>query len=128
MYNGSQEVRQGLRKNLFGVFDHRLGKFLFAWGWIWLVFVYPLIALAVMIFVPGIAEAAMPLSIISIACSFIIWAVILWRFRYPWYSPFLYPVIVSVSFFLGISSVFAGFSKNATWKGRSTAVGENHVG
>jgi chlorobactene glucosyltransferase len=117
MYRGFGEIWEGFSKNLFAAFEYRGPLFLFVWLWLGVVFLEPPIVIALGI--AGLLPAtSMYLAGIAIGLSLVLWGITLWRFHFPLYLAFLYPISISLAVVIALRSLVITVNGKATWKGR----------
>ncbi len=121
MYHSFREVYGGLTKNLFAVFEYKVLVFAFIWLWLGMVFLEPVIVLALGLTVGPVAELSLPLAAIAIAVSLVLWGITLWRFGFPLYLVLLYPLTILLAVFIAMSSMVLTLAGRTTWKGRTLA-------
>jgi hypothetical protein len=63
-------------------------------------------------FSPGLAIAAIVLALL-------LWGLFCWRFSFPLYLAFLYPVIIALVIFIALRSLLLTLQGRTTWKGRT---------
>jgi len=118
MYHSWREVREGLTKNLFAVFGHRLLPFVFVWVWLPIVFVWPSAGLVMWRLgwaPPGFSAPAATLTVFS---SLLLWGLAYGRFRFPLYLIFLYPLSILLSAIIAFRSLAYTLGGATRWKGR----------
>lgn len=119
MYAGTREVVAGFTRNLFSAIGRNAAVYIFVWTWLAMVFLEPLVMLAIHAFVPFIPE---PLVITYLACiplSVLAWAVPLARFRFPLHAAMLYPATIIFIFVIAIRSLVHTRQGRIAWKGRA---------
>jgi chlorobactene glucosyltransferase len=121
MYRSSKEASEGLIKNLFPFFAYNIPLFVFVWIWLIVVFWQPIVTLVLFASGLDISRVYLILSIISIVVSLVIWGLFYFRFRFPFYLTFLYPVIQVVFSTVALSSMVRNMKGTAVWKGRVLA-------
>lgn len=121
MYRNFQEAIQGISKNLFAVFDFRILPFIFVWLWLGLVFLGPLVTLAVSLLSGNMNVSSLLLAGIAILEAFLLWYIIVRRFRFPLQVAFFYPVNILTAILLAFRAVIMNFQGKASWKGRHLA-------
>lgn len=121
MYRNFQEASQGISKNLFAVFDFRILPFIFVWLWLGLVFLGPLLILAVSILTGHLNSSSLLLAGIAIIEGFLLWYLVARRFRFPLQVAFFYPVNILTAILLAFRAVIMNFQGKASWKGRRLA-------
>jgi chlorobactene glucosyltransferase len=119
MYRDAHQVFEGFSKNLFAGFGYRVLPFVFVWVWIGIVFLQPVIMLA-------LAVVGVPLSAYSLtmAGAGVLLAALLWGisdryFRFPLYLALLYPISIVLALVIAGRSVALAVRGRSTWKGRT---------
>jgi chlorobactene glucosyltransferase len=118
MYRGFAEVWEGFSKNLFAVFDCRILPFLFVWLWTGMVFWEPLVVLVLEIAGVPLPRFSPTLAAVAVAESLLLWGIAYWRFDFPRYLVFFYPVSVLLCVAIAVRSMVLTLTGRATWKGR----------
>jgi len=126
MYEDFSQVYQGLSKNLFAVFNYKLTITLFIWVWLSIVFFSPLIVLALWFIGMTIPSLSILLAATSVAIASVLWGITYWRFGFPRYLTFLYPVSMIFAFMIAMSSIILTLTGRTTWKGRTLIRQEVH--
>lgn len=121
MYRNFQEASQGISKNLFAVFDYRILPFIFVWLWLGLVFVGPLVILAVSIFSGHVNSTSLLLAGTAVFEAFLLWYLVVRHFRFPLSVAFHYPANILTAILLAFRAVIMNFQGKASWKGRHLA-------
>jgi len=121
MYRNFQEANQGISKNLFAVFDFRVIPFIFVWLWLGLVFLGPLVTLAVSIMMGHVNGTSLLLAWIAILEAFLLWYLVVNRFHFPLQVAFFYPLNILTAIILAFRAVIMNFQGKASWKGRRLA-------
>ena len=120
MYQNSRDALNGFTKNLFAGFGYRILKFLLVWLWLGIAFLEPIAVLALaltgLVSLPGLSTF---LAAAATAASLLIWGTSHWRFRFPIYLTFLYPVSVILALAIAIGSMAFALTGQADWKGRT---------
>ena len=119
MYNNFRQVYEGLSKNLFAVFNYKLIITLFIWIWLSVVFFSPLIVLALWFTGVHIPSLSIILAAASVTIASVLWGITYWRFGFPLYLTFLYPVSMILIFTIAMSSIILTLTGRTTWKGRT---------
>jgi chlorobactene glucosyltransferase len=119
MYRNFNEVYQGLSKNLFAAFDYKVLPFLFVWFFLGCVFWTPLLILASGLTGVQWPAYSMALAGIAIALALMLWGVVEWRFGFPRYLMFFYPITILLSVTIALRSIRLTVTNRATWKGRT---------
>jgi len=115
MYRSFPQAFAGFSKNLFAAFRYRLPLFLF----VWLFLPYALLSpLCVLLVTAGHDPALTIVSAFGSGCAFLLWAIPLWRLRFPWYLPFLYPLILVMAVIMALRSAHLTLRGQGIWKGR----------
>jgi chlorobactene glucosyltransferase len=118
MYHDARQVLEGFSKNLFAGFDYRIVPFVFVWLWLGLVFCEPPAILLSRAMVPRWSGPSPWLAAAAIVVSLLLWGITLWRFGFPLYLAFLYPVTMLLMVAIAMRSMVVTMSGRATWKGR----------
>jgi chlorobactene glucosyltransferase len=117
MYLGGQRAVAGFAKNLFAVFNFRLGEFLFAYLWLGALFLEPLIILTAKLF--GLApHASYPELISCIALSWLVWIIPYGELRIPPLLGLIYPLTIIANMVAAIHSLLRSLTGRLSWKGR----------
>jgi chlorobactene glucosyltransferase len=119
MYHSFREAYRGFTKNLFAGFGYRVLRFVLVWLWIVLAFLSPIIILIMGISMSNIPQYSMILAGIDVIFSLLIWGVSHWRFRFPFYLTFLYPISVILMLIIALGSMVLTITGRANWKGRT---------
>ena len=107
MYRGLRESIGGFSKTLFAVFDYRILPYVFAWTLAGLAILGPVIEF-ILHWVPRHLPS-MPVEYTVIT---------LWRFRFPRYLVFFYPLSMALFIVVAALSFLQVVSGTATWKDR----------
>jgi chlorobactene glucosyltransferase len=121
MYHTSKEAVEGLIKNLFPFFGYNIPFFVFVWIWLVIVFWQPILTLAVLAAGVNVATKYIYPSYFNLGLSLLIWGLFYWRFKFPFYLTFVYPITQIVISTIAIFSMFRSLKGKATWKGRILA-------
>jgi chlorobactene glucosyltransferase len=121
MYRNFGEAFQGFRKNFFAIFDFRILPYLFIWIWLGIVFLEPVLLLLLGRPLWRISDQSLYLAAGSILLSAVLWALVTWRFRFPFTTILFYPVTVIFCLVIAASSLVFNLRGEATWKGRQIA-------
>jgi chlorobactene glucosyltransferase len=118
MYHSGREAFAGLSKNLFAVFDFRLVPYLFAWLWLFVMFLKPVYdlgtyALGSVLAVPFAAVLA------CIALALVLWLVVYHELALPLWPAALYPVTMLVMEAVAFRSLWLSLRGGLRWKSRS---------
>jgi len=118
MYRGGRQAYEGLSKNLFAAFDFRLLPYLFAWLWLMVMFLVPVVDLVVYALVspPDVPLAAV---LVCIGLALIVWLFPYGRLGLPLGPAALYPVMMLVMEVVAFRSLWLGLRGGLTWKGRA---------
>lgn len=118
MYRGGQAAAEGLSKNLFAAFNFRVIPYLFAWGWLLVLFLKPFVDL-------GLYALDLPLGVpveyvlAAIGLALSLWLVPYQQLGMPLWPAFLYPVTMLVMEVVALRSLWLGLSGRLTWKDRA---------
>ena len=118
MYSNFKEAFEGFTKSLYAAFNRSVPIFLLIWLWLAIVFLEPLVVLALRIAGVPISDLSLILAGAAIGISLLLWGISLWRFRFPIHLTFLYPVSMLIGFVIAIYSMIVTLSGRALWKGR----------
>lgn len=117
MYTNLREAVDGLSKTLFGAINFRLG----------LVFLFSLLLAVLFCLPPWLVLKSivvpLPRALVgqagtALVLAFLSWAIASLRFRLPWYTAFLYPLISGLSIFIFLRSAYLTLTGRVSWKGR----------
>ena len=118
MYGGLRESIGGFSKTLFAVFDYRILPYVFAWTLAGLAILGPVIEF-ILHWVPRhLPSMPVEYTVISMVLSMILWLITLWRFRFPRYLVFFYPLSMALFIVVAALSFLQVVSGTATWKDR----------
>jgi chlorobactene glucosyltransferase len=120
MYHGSREAFNGFTKNLFAAFDFHLLSFLFAFLWLAMMFLEPLIVLALLVFGQAPLASAYELAVCA-GLSLLLWLIPYLELGIPFYLAFLYPATILANEAVAFQSLRLSLAGRLTWKGRSLA-------
>jgi chlorobactene glucosyltransferase len=115
MYTGFGQAFQGFSKNLFAAFGRAAIPYAFIWLWLGLVFLAPLVQLALW---PMVGQGYPALSLAAIALSLGLWGLCAFRLRLPSALPPIYPLILAVALVIAVRSFILTRSGKAVWKER----------
>jgi chlorobactene glucosyltransferase len=128
MYRSFRQVYDGFTKNLFAMFGYNISLFLFIWLWLLLVFWEPLSVLALgargtsvlrpALFAGSVGPQSVALAAWAVVLSLGLWGLTYWRFGFPLYLTFLYPLTMLLTVVIALCSMVLTLSGRATWKGR----------
>ncbi len=118
MYHNLREVYQGFSKNLFPMFQYNIASFVATWLWVAVVFLEPLVVLALRLSGALIMDPAVRLAGASVVCTLAVCSILRWRFRLPSYLVLLYPLTIAMTIAIAFSSMIQTLAGRASWKGR----------
>lgn len=118
MYHSFREAYRGFTKNLFAGFGYKILKFALVWLWLGLVFLQPVIVLAIGA-TGTLSSFSMVLAVAAVAVSLLIWGASNLCFRFPMYLTFIYPVNMIVALAIATGSMVFALTGRADWKGRT---------
>ena len=120
MYQGNQESIDGFSKNLFAIFDFRLGVFLFAYLWLGMLFLEPLLVLVAKIggFAPIASYGELA---VCIGLSLFVWCLPYAELGLPAYLGLIYPLTMLANEVAAFRSLVLSLSGRLSWKGRRLA-------
>lgn len=117
MYRSGREAADGLSKNLFAAFDFRVAPFLFAWGWLLVMFVAPYVALGrYALGQPVDAPLAAVLACIGLGLG--LWLFVYRQLGLPLWLALLYPMSTAIMQLVALRSLWLGLRGRLVWKGR----------
>lgn len=117
MYQNSQEAFYGFSKNLFAAFDFRLLPFTFAFLWLAVMFLLPLVVFCLLII--GLTPQAQLNSLIScISLSILLWLIPFQFLGISRILSLLYPIVILANLATAILSVWRSLTGKLTWKDR----------
>ena len=119
MYRDFRSSAAGLTRSLFAFFTQNVPLYVFAWTWIGIVFLEPIIMLALhgLGFRPSVFPAS--LAWVAVLEATLLFLLIYLRFRFPLYLALFYPLQVSILVWLAFRSLLATRRGTAGWKDRS---------
>jgi chlorobactene glucosyltransferase len=126
MYTNFEQAREGISKNLFAVFDYRILPFIFVWLWLGLVFIGPLVVLAAGALSGLVSQISLLLAGIAVLEAFLLWLIVVRRFRFPIRVAMFYPFNILTAIVLALRAVILNIQGKATWKGRRLARQDFH--
>jgi len=121
MYRDSRQAWEGFGKNLFAAFDYRVLPFLFVWLWMGMVFLQPVILLALSAIGFSVPDRSIALAAVAVILSLVVWSVTCRRLVFPLYLPLIYPAIIGLWVILALRSMVLALMGRGTWKGRVLA-------
>ena len=121
MYHGFHEACSGFCKGLFAAFGGNVPAFVSVWLWLLLVFLEPLVVLALWATGIPIAPSLRALATLAIALSLSLWGLTHWRFRFPAYLSLLYPATIVIGSVIAARSMTLTMQRKTVWKGRNLA-------
>ncbi len=117
MYRTSQGALAGFVKNLFAAFEFRLLPFLFAFLWLAILFLEPLLILVLKML--GAAQHARTEYLLMCIClSAAVWAIPYLHLRLPAWLAGLYPITIIANEISALRSLLASLRGELVWKGR----------
>jgi chlorobactene glucosyltransferase len=119
MYRDFPSSVAGLTRSLFAFFTHRIPLYVLAWTWIAVIFLEPLLVLV--LHGLGLPLHFFPpwLAWIAVLEAILLFTLLYWRFRFPMYLVWLYPVSVTMFVWLAFRSLIAALLGKAGWKDRT---------
>jgi chlorobactene glucosyltransferase len=121
MYRTSKEAAEGLIKNLYPFFGYNITYFVFVWIWLVIVFWQPIVTLIMVSTGVTVVDKYLPPSFFNLGLSLLIWGIFYWRFKFPFYLTFLYPVTQIVISTIAMFSMLRTLKGKTSWKGRILA-------
>ena len=118
MYRTGREALNGFSKNLFAAFEFRLIPFIFAFTWLGVVYLLPLILL--LLHLAGWAPLAQPDHLlVCVILSFLTWLLPYLHLGIPGWLAALYPLTVLANLFSAVRSLWRSTRGELTWKDRT---------
>ncbi len=118
MYQTSRGAIDGFTRNLFAAFDYRLIPFLFAFIWLFMMFLEPMMVLTVRI--AGGAPQAQPIALAAcLVLSILLWLIPYAEMRIPLWLSFLYPLTTLANMGVAFRSLVHTLQGRQTWKDRA---------
>ena len=117
MYRGGQEAAAALSRNLFAAFNFRVLPYLFAWSWLFVLFLKPFIDM-------GLYAIDVPLGVpvgavmAAIGLGLLVWLVPYQELDMPRWPALLYPVTLLIMEAVAVRSLWYALSGRLTWKDR----------
>jgi len=118
MYRSFREALGGFTKNLFAAFDFRLLAYLFVWLWLMLVTWEPLTVLGLSAVGTRLPYLTTWPAALAVGQSLALWFIAMSRLRFPRYLALLYPISISLFFFIALRSLVWTVAGRTTWKDR----------
>lgn len=119
MYRDFRSSSAGLTRSLFAFFTNHIPLFVFAWTWIGIVFLEPVLMLILHGLGFQLSFYPAELAWIAVLEATLLFMLIYLRFRFPVYLALLYPLSVSVLVWLAFRSLISTLRGSAGWKDRS---------
>ncbi len=120
MYTGLRGAVRGFAKSLFPVFGRRTLFFLFVWNWLlYATWQPPLLLVSLSTGWSSLPQEFLAPAAWASGVAFALWLLTTVRFRFPWYLPFIYPVVVGAGWTVAMRSLLWHVVGWGTWKGRS---------
>ncbi len=117
MYRSGREAGAALSRNLFAAFGFRLIPFLFAWGWLLVLFWRPYVELGLHAFGQSGAPLAAVLTCIGLAL--VLWLFVYHQLGLPLTPVLVYPVTVLAMAGIALRSLWLALSGRLVWKDRA---------
>ena len=119
MYRDFRSSAAGLTRSLFAFFTNNVLLYVFAWTWIGVVFLEPILILT--LHGLGLQPSFFPASLAWIAVleATVLFLLIYLRFRFPVYLVLFYPLSVGVLVWLAFRSLTSTLRGTAGWKDRN---------
>ncbi|MDQ2691154.1 MAG: glycosyltransferase [Chloroflexota bacterium] len=119
MYRDFRSSSAGLTRSLFAFFTNNVPLYVFAWTWIGIVFLEPILML--LLHGLGLQPSFFPaeLAWIAVLEAALLFLLIYLRFRFPLYLALFYPLTVSVLVWLAFRSLISTLRGSTGWKDRS---------
>lgn len=118
MYRGGREAAAALSRNLFAAFGFRVLPYLFAWGWLFVLFLKPFIDLGLHALgvSPGVPIGAV---VAAVALGLLVWLAPYGELGMPRGPALFYPATLLIMEGVALRSFWYALSGRLTWKGRA---------
>ena len=120
MYHSLAESIQGFTKNYFALFGYKLFVALFVWIWLGIITWHPIVTILSHI-LTGNFLSGFWYPLVSILATGFLWLLTSLKFNFPIHLFLLYPLIITVSGYIGLRSIFLTLTGQTVWKGRKIA-------
>lgn len=127
MYRGWAECVSGLSKNLFPAFGCHSALFAFVWSWLAVVFLEPVIVLALRAVGVRIPRAAAPYAFLEVTLSLVMWTIAAAKLGWPLRVAAVYPAITGCSVAVAFASMVKTLAGRTSWSGRALARPKIHL-
>ena len=117
MYRSGREAAAGLSKNLFAAFDFRVVPYLFAWVWLLVMFLAPLVALGRHALGQPV-DAPLVAILVCIGLALVLWLFVYRQLGLPLWLALLYPLATVILVGVALRSLWLGLRGRLAWKGR----------
>lgn len=117
MYRSGREAADGLSKNLFAAFDFRVAPYLFAWGWLLVMFLVPFVALGRHALDQPV-DAPVAAVLVCIGLGLGLWLFVYRQLGLPLGTALLYPISTAMMQLVALRSLWLGLRGRLVWKGR----------
>jgi chlorobactene glucosyltransferase len=117
MYRSGREASAALSRNLFAAFGFRALPFLFAWGWLLVMFLKPYLDLS--LYALG-QPIGVPLAavLVCIGLALVVWLFPYYQLGLPLAPVLVYPLTVLIMVGIAVRSLWFALSGRLTWKDR----------
>lgn len=119
MYRDASQVFEGFSKNLFAGFGYRVLPFVFVWLWIGIVFLQPVIVVALAVVGVPLSTYSLAMAGVGVFLSVLLWGISDRCFRFPSHLALLYPISIVLALVIAGRSVALAVRGRSTWKGRT---------
>jgi chlorobactene glucosyltransferase len=120
MYRGSQETFNGFSKNLFAAYDFHLLSYLFVFIWLAVMFLEPLILLALLVF-GQTPQARLNELVICTGLALLVWLIPYIELGVPYGLGLLYPLTILATEVVAFQSLRLSLTGQLSWKDRTLA-------
>ena len=118
MYRGFREAVGGFSKTIFAVYDYRILPFIIFWLLAGLAFLGPVVGLISYLLRVPLTFIPVGFAAISVALSILTWMITSWRFHFPIYIAFIYPLDLALYIIVAADSFIKTATGTAVWKKR----------
>jgi cellulose synthase/poly-beta-1,6-N-acetylglucosamine synthase-like glycosyltransferase len=108
----------GFSKTIFAVYDYRILPFIIFWLLAGLAFLGPVVGLISYLLRVPLTFIPVGFAAISVALSILTWMITSWRFHFPIYIAFIYPLDLALYIIVAADSFIKTATGTAVWKKR----------
>jgi chlorobactene glucosyltransferase len=119
MYRNFDQTWKGLTKSTFATFNFDPYFLVFMWLLVLIVFISPIVVLAIGLFQPGFPIQVTIIAGLGVILTLLLWSISNTRFHFPLYLVLLYPLSVLLMTSIALASMILTIQGKALWKGRT---------